>query len=265
MKSLKRLGIDPLAVYGTLCVKCPVGDPSLADPACIARVAEELAIVQPRIVVAMGEDALAVLNDLDVPLSRTVEPVAGRRAALTPSMDGARTSRTSTRRSTRRRPSARSGRPSGCWASGTRTCRLLVMAAAGAGGSCGPRPSCPTSGVGTPRRSWPAARACSASWPSRRCPCPPWRTRRVLVARAPRRRALLVVALARRRRRRRRRRRSRRSATRASGVAFAAVLDAAALALALPVFLAVVDVVSIAGGGPGRPAAHDHGHARATP
>ena len=32
MKSLKRLSIDPLAVYGTLCVKCPVADPSLADP-----------------------------------------------------------------------------------------------------------------------------------------------------------------------------------------------------------------------------------------
>ena len=67
MKSLKRLGIDPLAVYGTLCVKCPVGDPSLADPACIARVVEELAIVQPKIVVVMGDDALAALNDLDVP------------------------------------------------------------------------------------------------------------------------------------------------------------------------------------------------------
>ena len=26
MKSFKRLGIDPLAVYGTLCVKCPVAD-----------------------------------------------------------------------------------------------------------------------------------------------------------------------------------------------------------------------------------------------
>src|SRR6188472_3099810 len=29
MKSLRRLGIDPLAVYGTLAVKCPVTDPSL--------------------------------------------------------------------------------------------------------------------------------------------------------------------------------------------------------------------------------------------
>ena len=27
MKSLKRLDIDPLAVYGTLCVKCPLADP----------------------------------------------------------------------------------------------------------------------------------------------------------------------------------------------------------------------------------------------
>jgi uracil-DNA glycosylase len=87
MKSLKRLSIDPLAVYGTLAVKCPVGDPSLADPACIARVAEEIAIVQPRIVVAMGPDALAVLNDLDVPLSRTVEPVEGVVQPFTPSME----------------------------------------------------------------------------------------------------------------------------------------------------------------------------------
>src|SRR5271166_86449 len=30
MKSLKRLAIDPLAVYGTLCVKCPVSDPGAA-------------------------------------------------------------------------------------------------------------------------------------------------------------------------------------------------------------------------------------------
>src|SRR2546429_1238343 len=69
MKSLKRLSIDPLAVYGTLCVKCPVADPTLADPACIARVLTELAIVQPKIVVVMGPEALAAVNDLDVPLA----------------------------------------------------------------------------------------------------------------------------------------------------------------------------------------------------
>ena len=87
MKSLRRLDIDPLAVYGTLCVKCPVADPSLADPGCVARVAEELAIVQPRIVVVMGEEALAVLNDLDVPLSRPLTATPGELQRLTPSID----------------------------------------------------------------------------------------------------------------------------------------------------------------------------------
>jgi len=87
MKSLKRLSIDPLAVYGTLCVKCPVGDPALADPACLARLVEELAIVSPRMVVVMGEDALAVVNDLDLPLSRRLEARVGEIQALTPSID----------------------------------------------------------------------------------------------------------------------------------------------------------------------------------
>jgi uracil-DNA glycosylase family 4 len=87
MKSFKRLSIDPLAVYGTLCVKCPVGDGSLADPGCVARVVEELAIVQPRIVVVMGEDALTVLNDLDIPLSKPVQATHAVVQQLTPSID----------------------------------------------------------------------------------------------------------------------------------------------------------------------------------
>jgi uracil-DNA glycosylase family 4 len=87
MKSFKRLAIDPLAVYGTLCVKCPVSDTSLADPACIARVLEELAIVQPKIVVVMGEDALATLNDLELPLGNPIQPTPGVVQQLTPSID----------------------------------------------------------------------------------------------------------------------------------------------------------------------------------
>src|SRR5580698_5829145 len=72
MKAFKRLAIDPLAVYGTLCVKCPVPDTTLADPGCVGRVADEIAIVQPKIVVVMGEDALEVLNELELPLADTV-------------------------------------------------------------------------------------------------------------------------------------------------------------------------------------------------
>jgi uracil-DNA glycosylase family 4 len=87
MKSLRRLSIDPLAVYGTLCVKCPVQDPAMADPACVERLVEELAIVAPKIVVVMGEDALVVVNDLGMPLGRELEPVPGVIQSLTPATD----------------------------------------------------------------------------------------------------------------------------------------------------------------------------------
>jgi uracil-DNA glycosylase family 4 len=87
MKSLARLSIDPLAVYGTLCVKCPVDDPSLATSECVARVVEEIAIVQPKIIVAMGERAMDVLNGLGVPMSRPLEYVPGALQQLTPSID----------------------------------------------------------------------------------------------------------------------------------------------------------------------------------
>jgi uracil-DNA glycosylase family 4 len=87
MKSLKRLDIDPLVVYGTLCVKCPVADASLAAPECIARLVEEIAIVQPKIVVVMGADALDVLNELQLPLAREVREEPGAIQRLTPSIE----------------------------------------------------------------------------------------------------------------------------------------------------------------------------------
>ena len=87
MKSFKRLDIDPLAVYGTLCVKCPLSDPSLAGGECVERIVEELAIVQPRIIVVMGERALETLNEVDVPLSSTLELRPGDVQGFTPTID----------------------------------------------------------------------------------------------------------------------------------------------------------------------------------
>ena len=87
MKSLRRLDIDPLVVYGTLCVKCPVADPSLAAPECVARLIEEIAIVQPKLVVVMGPDALDALNDLQLPLARELSEEPGVIQRLTPSIE----------------------------------------------------------------------------------------------------------------------------------------------------------------------------------
>jgi uracil-DNA glycosylase len=87
MKSFKRLAIDPIVVFGTLCVKCPLTDPSHASRECVARIAEEIAIVQPRIVVIMGTDALEILNHLELPLAAEIEPREGEIQSLTPTID----------------------------------------------------------------------------------------------------------------------------------------------------------------------------------
>jgi uracil-DNA glycosylase len=50
-------------------------------------VAEEIAIVQPRIVVVMGREAVGVLNDLDLPLAEEVAWRPGEIARLTPSCE----------------------------------------------------------------------------------------------------------------------------------------------------------------------------------
>ena len=86
-KSFKRLGIDPLVVYGTVFAKCPAPPGRDRDDDCVAIVSQELHIVEPKIIVVMGEPALGALNELDFPLSRTIEPAPGTVQAFTPTCD----------------------------------------------------------------------------------------------------------------------------------------------------------------------------------
>ena len=65
LKSLQRLHVDPLAVYGTNCLKFGTEDP--ADAA--AWLTRELHIVQPKLVVVMGGAAVEFLNGVRFPLS----------------------------------------------------------------------------------------------------------------------------------------------------------------------------------------------------
>jgi uracil-DNA glycosylase family 4 len=61
-KSLQRLHVDPLAVYGTNVVK--LAGAAADEEQARSWLARELHIVQPKLVVVMGEPALAFLNSL---------------------------------------------------------------------------------------------------------------------------------------------------------------------------------------------------------
>jgi uracil-DNA glycosylase family 4 len=84
LKSLQRLRVDPMAVYGTNCVKLAGG---AADEEARGWLTRELHIVQPKLVVVMGEDARAFLNDLEFPLSQPVEPTLGELQRFTPTTE----------------------------------------------------------------------------------------------------------------------------------------------------------------------------------
>jgi uracil-DNA glycosylase family 4 len=70
LKSLQRLHVDPMSVYGTNCLKFGTEDP--ADAA--AWLTRELSIVQPKLIVAMGERTVSFVDDLSFPLSDQLDP-----------------------------------------------------------------------------------------------------------------------------------------------------------------------------------------------
>jgi uracil-DNA glycosylase len=95
MKSCQRLKIDPLQLYGTNVVKCGDVHEAQAEGRCLEHLRRELAIVEPKIIVAMGEETVAALNAAKVPLSREivytpgeiVEFTPGTEALMTPDID----------------------------------------------------------------------------------------------------------------------------------------------------------------------------------
>jgi uracil-DNA glycosylase len=84
LKSLQRLHVDPMAVYGTNCLKFADGEEDESRP----WLARELHIVQPKLLVVMGEEARLFLNALEFPLSRPLEPTVAELQQFTPTADG---------------------------------------------------------------------------------------------------------------------------------------------------------------------------------
>ena len=69
-KSLQRLHVDPMAVYGTNCLK--FGGESFEEAA--PWLTRELHIVQPKLLVAMGERTVEFVNRLEFPLADPLDP-----------------------------------------------------------------------------------------------------------------------------------------------------------------------------------------------
>ena len=82
-KSLQRLRVDALAVYGTNCLKLAGQDEEEARP----WLERELHIVQPKLVVVMGEPALTFLNALEFPLADPLLPEPGTLQRFTPTVE----------------------------------------------------------------------------------------------------------------------------------------------------------------------------------
>lgn len=87
LKSVQRLGVDPLTLYGTVCVKClsETAERSAQDePPWLHR---ELEIVRPKLVIAMGERVIDALNAIGMPMAEPVESTPGVIQSFTPTID----------------------------------------------------------------------------------------------------------------------------------------------------------------------------------
>jgi uracil-DNA glycosylase family 4 len=82
LKSLQRLHVDPMAIYGTNALKFADGDDEESRPFLL----RELHIVQPKLIVVMGEPARAFLNSVKFPLSSEVSETTGELQRFTPTI-----------------------------------------------------------------------------------------------------------------------------------------------------------------------------------
>jgi uracil-DNA glycosylase len=80
LKSLRRLHVDPMSVYGTNCLKFAEAD----DDECRPFLTRELHIVQPKLVLPMGESSVEFLNSLEFPLADTLAYKPGELQRFTP-------------------------------------------------------------------------------------------------------------------------------------------------------------------------------------
>ena len=82
LKSLQRLRVDPMAIYGTNCLKFADGEEQESRPFLL----RELHIVGPKLLVAMGERAASFLDAVAFPLADALDASADGLQRWTPTI-----------------------------------------------------------------------------------------------------------------------------------------------------------------------------------
>ena len=77
LASVRRLNVDPLDLYGTNCIKCSTAPTACQQDQCPTWLREEIGIVEPKLLMIMGEDALGVVNGLGVTEAAELVPASG--------------------------------------------------------------------------------------------------------------------------------------------------------------------------------------------
>lgn len=97
LKSMERMNVDPLLLYGTNVVKCPGIDQAQGEANCPTYFLEEFHITQPRLLVIMGRETLELVNQAMPEGTNEIEWSVGKiqdltpfcKALVTPDIDGA--------------------------------------------------------------------------------------------------------------------------------------------------------------------------------
>lgn len=87
LKSTQRLGIDPLLLYGTLCLKCSGGGTEEDIELFLPWLSREVQVVQPALIVPMGERVIAAINRMEQPMAAPLRAEPGVVQSWTPSTE----------------------------------------------------------------------------------------------------------------------------------------------------------------------------------
>lgn len=88
LKSVTRVGIDPLVIYGTNCAKRTTDDLEAADGPAAQFLLREIHITEPKIIICMGAEAAAFINRIRIPLAEVIDEARiGEVQQLTPTIE----------------------------------------------------------------------------------------------------------------------------------------------------------------------------------